>query len=107
MLVPSKQGYQALPKGLRNAAVEKIPAELCPIPTLKTTCENCGRHKNVVREPINVEDMASAMKIIVNGGRREGAGAKNRATESVSKRNGSCICPIRSVIYSYENKGLE
>ncbi|GFV75261.1 hypothetical protein TNCV_295761 [Trichonephila clavipes] len=66
-------------------------AELNPIPTLKTTYGNCGRHKNVANE-LNIADaLASTQKRVASEGRREGAVANCRATSSASKHNAYCI----------------
>ncbi|GFV79190.1 hypothetical protein TNCV_1817371 [Trichonephila clavipes] len=56
-------------------------------PTLKTTCGNCGSRKNIARELKSLEGLVSTKKRIANGGHREGAGAKHRATENDSKQN--------------------
>ncbi|GFS60123.1 hypothetical protein TNCV_2826481 [Trichonephila clavipes] len=80
--------------------------ELSPIPTLKTTCENHRRRKNVARVLAST-DLASTNKRIVNGSRRKGIGARRRATTNASKRNASCICPVWGTKYYNENRGQE
>jgi hypothetical protein len=81
--------------------------ELSPIPTLKTTCGNRGRRKNVARELTSAEGLASAKKRVANGGRREGVGAKRRAAASASNHIASCICPVCGANYYDENQGQE
>ncbi|GFV40524.1 hypothetical protein TNCV_2500511 [Trichonephila clavipes] len=63
--------------------------ELSQISTLKITC---GRRTNVSRELTSAESPASMKKSVAKGSRREGEGAKRRATASASKHCASSIC---------------
>ncbi|GFV92926.1 hypothetical protein TNCV_1693191 [Trichonephila clavipes] len=63
--------------------------KLCPIPTLKATCGNRVRRKNVARELTSAEGLAPTKKRVASRAYKDGVGTKRRATESTSKHK--CI----------------
>lgn len=79
--------------------------ELSPVPTLKTTCSNRGKRKNIARELTSAESLASARKRVANGSSNVGVGAKRRATKSAGNSNVSCLCPVCGGNYYDENQG--
>ncbi|GFX46078.1 hypothetical protein TNCV_2093961 [Trichonephila clavipes] len=67
-------------------SAELLLEELRPTPTLKTTCGNRRRRRNVARELTSVEFLISTQKKVSNGSHREGVRAKRRTTQVPANR---------------------
>ncbi|GFU18715.1 hypothetical protein TNCV_1352721 [Trichonephila clavipes] len=91
--ITSAHGSSNVTTGSSQSAASFLEG-LSQNPTVKTTCGNHGRRKNIARELTIAEGLASTKKRVVKGNHREGIGAKHRATASASKHNASCICLV-------------
>ncbi|GFU39228.1 hypothetical protein TNCV_1903121 [Trichonephila clavipes] len=83
-----------------SQSAESLLEVLSSLSTLKTTCENHGRRKNVARELTSTKKVA--IKI-----RRYGVLAKGGSNASTSKHNTSGICPVCGVNYYDETQEQE
>ncbi|GFU46677.1 hypothetical protein TNCV_1546841 [Trichonephila clavipes] len=77
-----------------DESAESLLKELSVIPTLKTTCGNRGRYKNVARELSSAKSLASMKKRVGNKDRSVSVGAKRKTAVTASKDNTYCNCPV-------------